>query len=300
VPSPDSAVRMVKAEQAMGYDFLKFHPGVSREAFDSLAATADLLGIRFAGHVPLGVGLHRALEAKYWSIDHLDGYIEALAKAAPTTPQQDGFFGMALIDSLDEARLPALVAATKAAGTWMVPTMAFFESMAGDETIEALYDRPELRYVARSMALNWITGTRQLRGDDPAATRPVRQRFIALRRKILKSLHDGGVDIALGSDSPQFWNAPGFSLTRELASYVGAGLTPYQALVTGTRNIARFLGNEAEAGTIAVGKRADLILLEANPLQDIGNLARKDGVMIGGRWLPKEEIERRLAELVQR
>ena len=127
-----------------------------------------------------------------------------------------------------------------------------------------------------------------------------RERFLALRRKILKALHAGGVPIVLGSDSPQLFNAPGFSLTRELAAYVKAGLTPYQALATGTVNVARFLGNQAEAGTIAVGKRADLILLGASPLQDIHNIARKEGVMVAGRWLPKEEIDRRLADLVVR
>ncbi|MGQ0701518.1 MAG: amidohydrolase family protein, partial [Gemmatimonadales bacterium] len=191
VPDADSAVRMVLAEKAMSYDFLKIHPGVSREAFDSLAAAAGRVGLRFAGHVPLAVGLRRALEARYWSIDHLDGYVEALARRAPTTPAEDGFFGMALLDSLDESRLPALVTATRTAGTWIVPTMAFFESMAGDETLEALYDRPELRYLSRDMGLGWLSRTRTFRGDDTAATRPTRQRFLALRRRILKALHDG-------------------------------------------------------------------------------------------------------------
>ena len=300
VPSADSAVRMVNAEKAAGYDFLKIHPGVSREAFDSLAATADRLGIRFAGHIPLAVGLQRALEARYWSVDHLDGFVEALAKSGPpTTPQQDGFFGLPLLADADTTRIPGLVAAAKAAGVWMVPTEGFFESILGDEPTEQLYDRAELRYVPRAMLLGWLEGTKRIR-EDTTLTRDKRQRFIALRRKLIRNLHDGGVGVVLGSDSPQYWNAPGFSLTRELSTYVAAGLTPYQALSTGTRNIARFLGNEAEAGTIAVGKRADLILLDANPLSDIKNLAKKAGVMLGGKWLPKEEIERQLATLLVR
>jgi len=149
------------------------------------------------------------------------------------------------------------------------------------------------------MALGWLEGTKRIR-EDTTLTPERRGAFIALRRKLIRSLHAGGVGIALGSDSPQYWNAPGFSLTRELGTYVAAGLTPYQALVTGTRNIARFLGNEAEAGTIAVGKRADLILLDANPLSDIKNLAKKSGVLIGGKWIPKEEIDRQLATLIVR
>jgi Amidohydrolase family len=298
VPDADSAVRMVKTEKAMGYDFLKIHPGVPRVAFDSLAATADRLGIRFAGHVPLAVGLQRAIEAKYWTVDHLDGFVEALAiDGPPTTPQQDGFFGLPLVGKLDESRLPALVAATKAAGVLVVPTEGFFESVMGDTPIEELQARPEMQYVPRQLVQSWVTATSQLRSDS-ANTREVRQRFIVVRRKILKALFDGGVGILLGSDSPQLWNAPGFSLTRELQSYVAAGLTPYQALATGTRNVAELLGNLDETGTIGTGRRADLILLEGNPLADIDNLGRRAGVMVGGVWYPRDEINRRLAGLV--
>lgn len=299
-PDADSAGRMVRAEKALGYDFLKIHPGVSRSAFDSMAANADRLGIRFAGHVPLAVGVERAIQAKYWSIDHLDGFVEALAKGGPpTTPQEDGWFGLALMDRLDEARLPRLVAAAKAAGVWMVPTTAFFEALMGEESVEQLLARPELRYVADNFMRQWPATTTQLRGDAPA-TAGTRRRYLALRQRILKAMHDGGVGIVLGSDAPQLWNAPGFSLAHELRSYVAAGLTPYEALATGTRNVAAFLGNQAEAGTVGVGKRADLILLDGNPLADISSISRRAGVMIGGWWLPRAEIDRRLAALVFR
>jgi imidazolonepropionase-like amidohydrolase len=287
VPSPDSAVRMVLAEKALGYDFLKIHPGVSREAFDSMAAAASRVGIRFAGHVPLAVGLSRAIEARYWSIDHLDGFIEAMATdGAPTTPQQDGFFGLPLVNRLDESRLPGLVAATRAAGVAIVPTEKFFESVAGDEPVEQLLARPDVHYVPEGMVRSWTTATNQIRSDNP---REARQQFIAVRRRILKALHDGGVPILLGSDSPQLWNAPGFSLAGELESYVAAGLTPYQALATGTRNVAVYLGNLDDAGTIQTGRLADLILLDGNPLTDIRNVGRRAGVVVAGRWLPKAQ-----------
>lgn len=299
-PDPDSSARMARAEKALGYDFFKIHPGVSRVAFDSMAANADRLGIRFAGHVPLAVGVERAIEARYWSIDHLDGFVEALATGArPTTPQEDGWFGFALMDRLDETRLPRLVAAVKAAGVWMVPTTAFFEALMGEESVEQLLARPELRYVADNFIRQWPATTTQLRGD-PTATAATRRRYLELRRRLLKAMHDGGVGIVLGSDAPQLWNAPGFSLVHELRSYVAAGLTPYQALATGTRNVAAFLGNQGEAGTLEVGKRADLILLDANPLSDISNISRRAGVMIGGWWLSRAEIERRLAALAFR
>jgi len=298
VPDTDSAVRMAKAEKAAGYDFLKIHPGVPRAAFDSLAATAERLNIRFAGHVPLAVGLRRAIEARYWTVDHLDGFLEALATGDPVvTPQQDGFFGLPLIGRLDEARIPGLVAAMKANGVRVVPTEGFFESVAGDEPMDRLLARPELRYVPPAMVQAWTAATTQQREAAPSG---IRRRFIEVRRRIIKALHDGGVGIVLGSDSPQLWNAPGFSLVRELGSYVAAGLTPYEALETGTRNVADLLGNAEEAGTIAVGKRADLVLLDGNPLDDIANVGRRAGVMLGGRWLSRTEIERRLEALVAR
>lgn len=116
VPNPETAARMVTEQKAAGYDFLKIHPGVKREAFDTLAATAQRVGIRFAGHVPLEVGLARALETRYASIDHLDGYIEAmLSGGAPVAALESEFFGANLGEHLDESKLPALVQATREA-----------------------------------------------------------------------------------------------------------------------------------------------------------------------------------------
>jgi imidazolonepropionase-like amidohydrolase len=96
------------------------------------------------------------------------------------------------------------------------------------------------------------------------------------------------------------FNVPGFSLHRELSYLVQAGLTPYQALSTGTREVARFLGTAGDFGTLEPGRRADLILIEGNPLKDVANVQRRMGVMAGGRWLPKAEIEAGLAAIAAR
>jgi imidazolonepropionase-like amidohydrolase len=181
----------------------------------------------------------------------------------------------------------------------MVPTMAFFEATMGEEPVEQLLARPELKYVSDNFIRQWPATTMQLR-TDPVNTAGARRQFLVERRNILKALHEGGVGIVLGSDAPQLWNAPGFSIARELETYVAAGLTPYDALATGTRNVAEFLGNAGEAGTIAAGKRADLILLDANPLVNIGNVRMRAGVMVGGRWLARSEIDRRLTALAFR
>jgi imidazolonepropionase-like amidohydrolase len=288
--SPEVAAKMVQEQKAAGYDLLKIHPGVSRAAFDALDAKADELKIPFAGHVPLEVGLQRALEAKYHSIDHLDGYVEALAKE-PLTSQ---FFGLNLINQVDESKISSLVAATKAAGVWQVPTQVLMDSLLSEQSADEMAKWPEMKYMSAETLKRWIDQKNGMSTKAPAADR---QKFLLLRRTIMKALFDGGVPFALGSDAPQWWNVPGFSAHRELKSLVAAGFTPFQALQTGTVNPARYFGTSASTGTVARGMRADLLLLDANPLTDVGNTTKIAGVMLNGRWMSRPEIDKRLKEL---
>jgi imidazolonepropionase-like amidohydrolase len=147
-----------------------------------------------------------------------------------------------------------------------------------------------MKYVQNPKELEaWVEQKKKFL-EVPAADR---QKFIALRRKLIKSLYDAGVPFGLGSDAPQIWNVPGFSAHRELGAMVAAGLTPYQALRTGTVNVGVYF-NDASTGTIASGKRADLVLLNANPLEKIENSSAIAGVMINGRWMSRAEIAKRL------
>jgi imidazolonepropionase-like amidohydrolase len=294
VPTPAAAVTAAREQRAGGYDFIKIHPGVRREVFDSLDAAADREGIRFAGHVPVEVGIERALEAGYWSIDHLDGYVEALAGRSG---QQALWFGAQLGPAVDFARIPDLAARTRAAGVWNVPTQTLMESFATAESAAQLAERPEMRYVPPVDRQGWIAwkNTQDARNIPRADL----DRWIEARRRLIKALHDAGAGLLLGSDAPQVWNVPGFSVHRELEALVAAGLTPYEALVTGTRNVAVYLGTADRAGTIEVGRQADFLLLEANPLTDIRNTTRRAGVMIRGVWHPQAEIEARLAGIAE-
>lgn len=292
----DAIDSVTKYAQA-GYDLLKIHPGIKRGVFDTLAATAKAVGIRFAGHVPLDVGIERAIEAGYWTVDHFDGYIENLASPSATlTPQEVGFFGLGLMDRVDESRLAQLAKKTKAQGVWMVPTETLMRYVTGGYTIDELRSWPEMKYWSKAGLDAWARQTASFKGanEPPKA---VRDRYIALRRKIITTFHKAGVGFLLGSDAPQIWNVPGFSIFRELEYLVDAGLTPYQALESGTRNVAVHFGTEAERGTVATGKRADLILLDGNPLTAISNVRKQAGVMVGGRWLPASEIAQRLTQL---
>ena len=288
----DSAVRATKAA---GYDFIKIHPGLTREVFDALDRAADREGIRYAGHVPTLVGVPRALEAGYWSIDHLDSYLDALVPQGSGEGLDLGFFGMGLIRRVNDAGIREIARATRAAGVWNVPTQILMENLASDEDPAVMAQRPEIRYMPTELLERSIQQKRNLRAAHPAAEDW--RRFVEVRRKLVKALHDEGAGLLLGSDAPQWWNVPGFSALRELGALVAAGLTPYQALETGTRNVATYFGTQERAGTSEVGKQADLILLDANPLEDIGNVGNNAGVMIRGRWLSRTTLDQRLQQM---
>lgn len=291
--SPEVAERMVREQKEAGYDLLKVHPGVPRPAFDAMASTAQQVGIRFAGHVPADVGLQRALEARYASIDHLDGYVEALAAGRAPAGTNPGFFGSNLMAHIDEARIPELARATREAGVWNVPTQTLIEHLFSPEDPEAMIRRPEMRYMPPQTLQQWAQAKRNIRQQSGISDADA-QRFIEVRRRLIKALHDAGAGLLLGSDAPQFFNVPGLSMRHEMPMMVAAGLTPYQTLEMGTRNVAVYFGAQNEFGTIEVGRSADLVLLEANPLQDIRNFERRAGVMVRGRWLPQSEIQQRL------
>jgi imidazolonepropionase-like amidohydrolase len=298
VPTPDAAAKLVLEQKEAGYDFLKIHPGIGREVFDTLAATAQRVGIRFAGHVPLEVGLSRALETRFATIDHLDGYLEAMVREGSAVPaSESAFFGMNLAEHLDESKLAGLVAATRRAGVWNVPTQILMENLIVVPA-EELAARPEMRFVSPEARAQWAEAKSGLL-EGTGASAASGRRMVDVRRRLIKALHAGGAGLLLGSDAPQVYNVPGFSTHRELEALVAAGLTPWQALETGTRNVAEFFGTLKETGTVERGKRADLVLLEADPTKDIRATTKRAGVMLRGRWIPQVEIDARLAEIAQ-
>ena len=297
VSSPAVAIAMVTDQKNAGYDLLKIHPGVPRVAFDSLAATANRLRIPFSGHVPLEVGLDVALTSKYSTIDHLDGFLEAMYNGSqPLTGQINGFFGLGIVRQLDQSRFQSIVDKVKASGVAMVPTQILMDNYTNDLTGSQLTSSEEFKYWLPQQVAQW-RGMKDTLIAQAQVSREQRQEFTALRRRFLKTLYDAGVPFLLGSDAPQFWNVPGFSAHRELGALVAAGLTPYQALRTGTVNVAKFLGEEGRSGVVRQGARADLLLIDGNPLQDIANTLRISGVVVNGRWISSEERSRMLGTL---
>jgi imidazolonepropionase-like amidohydrolase len=192
------------------------------------------------------------------------------------------------------------VAATVEAGAGVVPTMALWEVLFGSKSgADWLALRPETRYVPAAMVQGWVNaadqGVQQF-GQDPDAIANI----LALRRRVLRALHAAGVPVLFGTDSPQIFSVPGFSIHHEMRVMVEAGLTPTDVLASGTRAVADFLGLAGEMGTVAEGKRADLVLLHRDPTADVAAFAERAGVMVAGRWLAEEEIRAELEAIAAR
>jgi imidazolonepropionase-like amidohydrolase len=291
--------REIPAEQkAAGYDFIKIHPGLQRDVYEALYEAAQEADFWYAGHVPAEVGVHRALETGYLSIDHLDGYIEILIPDDVDGLPAGQFFGFNLTDYVDENKIYEAARRTKEAGVWIVPTQILFETILGGKSSEELASWPEMKYVPRNMLENWKQRTRNMH-NSPNYTPERAERFISIRRKLIKALHDINAGIILGADAPQWWNVPGFAIYRELRTYVASGLTPYEALKTGTVNVATFFETTEFAGTLEEGKWADMVLLTANPLNNIDTLENVEGVIVRGVWISKSDIHAGLENIAE-
>lgn len=292
VSSVADGVARVRAQHAAGYDFIKIHPGLSADEFMAIASTANELGMPFAGHVPVAVGVEDSVRAGMATIDHLDGYLAALLSAdGDQSGGYGGFFDVLLADQVNADRVAELAGETAKAGTWNVPTESLFEHRVSAASAVELSNRPEMRYMPAVTVERWVLA-KQKQLDERGFDEQIAARAIELRRSIILALHNAGARLLLGSDAPQVFNVPGFSLHHELAFLVEAGLTPFEALQTGTTAVAEFLATNT--GTVAVGRDADLVLLDANPLVDISNTRRIHGVMLRGAWHSSVQLDQRL------
>lgn len=283
VKTIDEAVARVRAQKAEGWDLLKVQGGLTIETYDAMAKTAKELRIPFAGHVPSAVGVEHALSASQDTIDHIDMYVENLggeSKPLPDAPIRD------------------IVTKTVKSGTAIVPTLYVWETLRGPVTLESRTSLPELQYLPRAQVSQW---TQQLsnRLKNPNFNAEAATHYIANRMEVMKSLSDAGARILLGSDAPQQFNVPGFSIYREMSRMVDAGMTPYQVIKSGTANVGAHMVSHGSFGRIAIGHRADFILVNANPLTDLANLEQRTGVMLRGQWLPEAEIQSRLAAIAK-
>ena len=292
-PNPEAGAQAVAEFKKTGYDLIKVHEGLSPETYEAIAGKARELNIPIAGHVTASVGLSRALEARQSTIEHLDGYLRALVPDdSPVKPPPGQFVIGPVLNHVDESRIAALAQQTRQAGVFNTPTLALFKMVLSREQPDELLKWEEMQYVSAAVRTNFAKqkqGTANIPASDAE-----RQRFVELRNKLVRELHKAGARLLVGSDSPQLFFVPGFATHREIREFVAAGLTPYAAIEAATRNGAEYLGKLNEFGTVEVGKRADLLLLDANPLQNVANLSKRAGVMVNGRWISQNELQSKL------
>ena len=280
VNSPEQAVAMARSQAAEGWDLLKVHPGLTKDEFDAMARTAAEEGIRFGGHVPADVGLIHALNMDQETFDHVDGYVEYLR--SQNRPEDE---------MLEEA-----IALTKEKGAWIVPTMAFWEVLYGTIDLEDLRAYDELKYMPRRVVDYWFRAVEE-RQRNPGYDRAAALELIRTRMRVLRALNESEVRILMGTDSPQFFSVPGFSLHRELERMVDAGMSNYAILDSGTRAVGEYYAHKDNFGTISEGARADLLLVDGNPLDDLAHLKELSGVMVRGNWLSRTDIQARLESI---
>ncbi|MEP0006194.1 MAG: amidohydrolase family protein [Balneola sp.] len=279
IGSVEEATSKVRQQKEEGWDLLKIHPGLTLEEYDAMAQTANEIGITFGGHIPSDVGIIHAIEMGQETIDHMDGYVAYL----------DSYTGKELDQKIHE-----LIALTKENNVWVVPTQALWETILGAADYDALREYDELKYIPKNLVSGYNAWTKRLLNNSNFNLENARE-HAALRQRLLSEMNKSGVKILMGTDAPQLYSIPGFSIHRELKVMSEAGMTPYEILVTGTKNVGEYFSHKDNFGTIEVGQRADLILVDNNPLEDISNLKKHSGVMVAGRWLSRSFIDEKLA-----
>ena len=297
-PTPEAAETLIRAHVEAGYHLQKIHPGVPRAAWDHMAGVAREVGLTFGGHVPQDVGLVHAIETGMSTVDHLDGYVQAIASddvQAQVSVGQVSLGGLAR--GVDEARLEEIIRLTIEHDVYVVPTMYLWENLYGAPDTDQILQQPEMKYVSPQTREGWRRRGSGGGQSDPEGVAA----FFQLRKRVLKELSDAGAGILMGTDSPQLFNVPGFALHRELQVMSDAGMSNYEILKSGTVTVGEYvashLGLDGNFGTIAEGQRADLVLLGSNPLEELANLFDRVGVMVRGRWVSAEEIDAGLEAL---
>jgi len=293
ITNPKEAVSVVANQKVAGYDFIKVLSQLSPEVFEAIISAARVNNIKVIGHPPFQVEFEKVLNSGMYSIEHLHGYnIELMSDNAPELDYYERSSWIKSWKYFDENKLQDLVKETVEMGVWNCPTLVIIlNGRIRPSELEDKLKNPNLRYVAPNILKYWKE--REYLEEEAIIARETDH----FRKKTVKALHDAGGKLLLGTDSPQFFTIPGFSLHEELQHLVDAGLSPYEAIKTGTTNAAVFLGASKEFGKVAVGLRADLILLNNNPLVDINNTTNITGVMVRGKWFSDDELNLMLEDL---
>ncbi len=301
-----------------GADFVKVYSLLPRDAYFAIADESKKEGIPFEGHVPDSVSLQEASNAGQKSVEHLTGVLTAcsareaeLLNSAQQTvaaiyagqSPSTRFWGREFrerqnltLETYSPQKAETVFAELKKNHTWQCPTLTVLRSMAFSDDSSFTND-PRLKYMPRNVVSSWDPKADPFLKDKTAEDWAMSKKVFSKELEIVGAMQRAGVEILAGTDTLNPYCFPGFSLHDELGLLVQSGLTPMQALQAATLNPARFLGREKDLGTIATGKIADLVLLDANPLDDIGNTRKISAVVFGGKFYSRASLDEMLAKI---
>jgi len=301
IATPGDGRKAVDMLKSRGVDFIKIQSGVPRDAYFAIAAEAKKEGIEFEGHVPDAIRASEAVTAGQRTFEHLIGIFEA------STPDEDSFltrrYGAGkdssankslavFLNRYEAARESSVIRLLAENRVWQCPTLFWERGQWLVDTVDYTKD-PDLAYTPRSWVdKKYPTMRKSIAGSMDTDPLEVRRRFVQHELDIVRKLHAAGVPFLAGTDTPAGVDVtPGISLHLELQRFVAAGFTPLEALQTATINPARFFGKESQYGAVQAGRVADLVILRANPLDDIANTRSISGVVADGRYWSPENIE---------
>ena len=295
IKTPEDGRRAVDDLKRRGADFIKLQSLIPREAVFAIADEARKQGISFVGHVPDSVRASEASNVGQKSFEHLIGIFEG------SSPLEDEFIKGTktqgqFLSTYDPKRAEALFALLAKNRTWQCPTLVWERGGNLLDQTDFAHDTRAKYVPAYWKDVTWKRFTEEIMHDFATDDLATRRRFVEKELEVVNAMHRAGIPFLAGTDTPPgVYIFPGFSLHEELQRFVAAGFTPMEALQTATVNPAKFLGRENELGTIAKGKLADLVLLDADPLDDIRNTQKISAVIVNGRYFPRGELDKMLA-----
>jgi hypothetical protein len=279
----------IEHQHSLGYDFIKPYTYLSRDIYIAAADKADSYDMPIVGHIPFSMGLKGIIESGQHEVAHLHEFNKYFFPAY----NQTQFFTTNW--PIDESRIPEIVSTVKNADL-MVTTSLWVNQMlmVANEDYSAYLTRPMMRYELDS-ALSFMTSKKWGFGTwDPVYLRAT---YIPWLHRFTKALSDNGATLVLGTDSGYPGLLHGFAVHEELDLLVQCGLSPYEALKTSTRNAAHAVKAEERWGTVEIGKQANLLLVQNNPLENISNIRGILGVMKSGQWLDRSSLDDLLAQV---